>query len=126
MNPEESRQAGVAFVGMKRLVIWFLCNGGICYLVYLALFLHQQGPANILKFLIIFNLIVSTFAAFNKEIKKKLQNKGPSIHPKINLIYGFAFAGVLVYFGWFWYGAFDLFSTFAQTSIWGKEYFDDI
>ena len=76
-----------------------------------------------LKFLIIFNLIVSVFAAFSKETIKKIQNDGPSVHPKINLTYKFAFTGVLVYFGWFWYGGFSLFSALAQASIWGKEYF---
>ena len=120
---EESRPAKHPLVGAKRLAIWLLYNGGMCYLAYLALFLHQQGPANVLRFLIIFNLIVSVLAAFSEEIRKKMQNDGPSIHPKINLTYEFAFVGILVYFGWFWYGGFSLFGALAQASIWGKEYF---
>ena len=120
---EGSRPTKHPLVGAKRLAIWFLYNGGMCYLAYLALFLRQQGPANVLKFLIIFNLIVSVLAALSEEIRKKMQNDGPSVHPKINLTYEFAFTGVLVYFGWFWYGGFSLFSALAQASIWGKEYF---
>lgn len=106
---------------VKRLVVWLATNGAMCWCLYAALWLGNNGAANLLKFFIVFNFVASGICFAVKETREKLKKKGASIPPKANIVYGLLFSGTLAYFGWFGYATFDLITTMFQLGIYGEE-----
>ncbi len=106
----------------QRWVIWLLINGVMCYALYMAMVLKNEAAGNIIKFMIWVNFVICLLCSFaSKKLKKPLREKGPSVPPAMNLIYGFLYAGALAAFGWFGYATLDIITTFLQAAIYYDE-----
>lgn len=107
---------------MQRLVIWLLVNGAMSYALYMAMVLQNEAAANVIKFMIWLNFIVCLIVAVApKEAKRPLVEKGLSVPPTVNIIYGLLYAGTLAAFGWFGYAALDMITTYLQVAIYHDE-----
>lgn len=106
---------------MKKLIIWLAINSAIGYVLYLALIENSERAGNLLKFLIVVLFILTTIALLSKIARAQADKNGPSVPLWVNWIYGLAFAGMLAYYGWFFYASLDLVTTLFQTAIFHKD-----
>ncbi|MHC4322468.1 MAG: hypothetical protein ACYST3_09365 [Planctomycetota bacterium] len=107
---------------LQRCVMWAVINGGMVYALYMAMAFQNEFAANIIKFLIWLNFIsMAILTCAGGEVKKKLREKGPSVHWKINFAYGLIYSCTLAAFGWFGYATLDILATFLQMALYNDE-----
>lgn len=94
---------------------YLVLNSVFAYAIYAGVINNVSGWANIAKFMIIAMFIIGLMIFFlqtNKDVLKSYtENSHNRIIPKwVDRTFDGIVLGVLVYYGWIWYGAMFLFS----------------
>ena len=87
-----------------KIVFWLTVNSLFCYALWSALIDGSVNGGNILKFVIVVELVTSVMCCWQSVKGKR------AIPYPVNAVLDILMALCLAYYGWFWYGGFKLVS----------------